>query len=83
MLHDYSACQVQLSADTLATATSASDLASPASADVRSAAERRDELAPFHCPVLPVLLTEKIAHLGTAGDCCAAGFQFTLCRVGV
>ena len=45
MLHEYSACQVQLSADTLATATSASDLASPASADVRSAAEQRDGLA--------------------------------------
>ena len=45
MLHDYSACQIQLSADTLATATSASDLASPASADDRSAAEQRDGLA--------------------------------------
>jgi hypothetical protein len=45
MLRDYSACQVQLSADTLATATSASDLASPASADVRSAAEQRNGLA--------------------------------------
>jgi hypothetical protein len=48
MLYDYSACQVQLSADTLATATSASDLASPASADVRSAAEKCDELAALH-----------------------------------
>jgi hypothetical protein len=45
MLRDYSACQVRLSADTLATATSASDLASPASADVRSAAEQRNGLA--------------------------------------
>src|SRR6516162_5448846 len=29
----------------------------------------RDERAPFHCPMPPVLLTERIAHLGTA-DCC-------------
>src|SRR5262249_23731434 len=33
------------------------------------AAEQRDELAPFHCPMPPVLPTERIAHLGTA-DCC-------------
>ena len=26
----------------------------------------RDERAPFHCPMPPVLLTERIAHLGTA-----------------
>jgi hypothetical protein len=45
MLHDYSACQVQLSADTLATATSASDLTSPASVDVRRATEKGDERA--------------------------------------
>ena len=32
-------------------------------------AEQRDELAPFHCPMPPVLPTERIAHLGTA-DCC-------------
>jgi hypothetical protein len=31
----------------------------------------------------PVLPAERIAHLKRAGDCCAAGFQFTLCRVGV
>jgi hypothetical protein len=24
---------------------------------------KRDELAPFHCPVPPVLQTERIAHL--------------------
>src|SRR5262249_10237235 len=35
----------------------------------RRAAEQRDEPAPFHCLVPPVLLTERIAHLGTA-DCC-------------
>src|SRR6516162_8582886 len=33
------------------------------------AAEQRYEVAPFHCPVPPVLSTESIAHLGTA-DCC-------------
>src|SRR5262249_31025094 len=35
----------------------------------RRAAEQRDERAPFHCPMPPVLRTESIAHLGTA-DCC-------------
>src|SRR5262245_30849015 len=29
------------------------------------AAERRDERAPVHCPMPPVLRTERIAHLGT------------------
>jgi hypothetical protein len=33
------------------------------------AANERDEVAPFHCPMPPVLPTERIAHLGTA-DCC-------------
>src|SRR5499427_10923205 len=33
------------------------------------AAEQRDELAALHCPMPPVLPTERIAHLGTA-DCC-------------
>ena len=33
------------------------------------AAEQRDELAPPHYLMPPVLPTEKIAHLGTA-DCC-------------
>src|SRR5262249_2531025 len=47
------------------------------------AAEQRDELAPFHCPVSPVLPTERIAHPSTAGDCCAAEFQTRLCRVRV
>src|SRR5215470_12746602 len=32
-------------------------------------AEKRDELAPFHCPMSPVLPTGRIAHLGSA-DCC-------------
>jgi hypothetical protein len=27
------------------------------------AAEQRDELATFHCPMPPVLLTERIAHI--------------------
>ena len=38
----------------------------------RRAAEQRDELAAFHCPVSPVPPTGRIAHLSTAGDCCAA-----------
>src|SRR5262249_7165582 len=46
-------------------------------------AEQRYELAPFHCPMPPVLPTERIAHPSTAGDCCAAGFQLRLCRLGV
>jgi len=33
------------------------------------AAEQRDELSALHCPMPPVLPTERIAHLGTA-DCC-------------
>jgi len=32
----------------------------------RRAADERDELAPFHCPVPSVLPTESIAHRGTA-----------------
>src|SRR5215468_10701015 len=35
----------------------------------RRTAEQRDELAALHCPMPPVLPTERIAHLGTA-DCC-------------
>src|SRR5262249_47470075 len=34
------------------------------------AAEQRDERAPFHCPMPPVLPTGRIARLRTAGDCC-------------
>src|SRR5215831_4348663 len=33
------------------------------------AAKHRDELAPFHCPMPPVLPTERITHLGRV-DCC-------------
>jgi hypothetical protein len=44
-------------------------LPSPRAAKNRRAAEQRDELAPFHCPMSPVLPPERIAHLGTA-DCC-------------
>ncbi len=33
------------------------------------ASEQGDELAPLHCLMLPVLSTERIAHLRTAGDC--------------
>jgi len=35
----------------------------------RRAANQRDELAASHCPMPPVLPTERIAHLGTV-DCC-------------
>src|SRR5262249_50712401 len=35
----------------------------------RCATEHSDELAASHCPMPPVLPTERIAHLGTA-DCC-------------
>src|SRR5215468_475272 len=31
--------------------------------------QTRDEIAPIHCPMPPVLPTERIAHLGTV-DCC-------------
>jgi hypothetical protein len=33
------------------------------------AAEQRDELAPFHCPMPPVLPTERIAHLSRLLRC--------------
>jgi hypothetical protein len=29
----------------------------------RRAADERDEIAPFHCPIPPVFPTERIAHL--------------------
>ena len=38
--------------------------------------------SPFHCPMPPVLRTERIAHLSTTGDCCAARFDTGLCRLG-
>src|SRR5262249_22889971 len=41
----------------------------------RTAAQQRDELAPFHCTMSPVLPTDRIAHLGGPGDRCTAGFQ--------
>src|SRR6516225_5393452 len=48
------------------------------------AAEQRDEKSRrFIVRRLPCFPTERIAHLSTAGDCCAAGFQFALCRVWV
>jgi hypothetical protein len=48
------------------------------STPTRRMREHRDERAAFHCPMPPVLSTERIAHLGTAGDCRAAAFQSTL-----
>src|SRR5262245_43619230 len=49
----------------------------------RRTAEQRDERAPLHCLMPPVLSTDRIAHLGTAGDCCAAAFQSSLFRFSV
>jgi hypothetical protein len=46
------------------------------------AAEPRDELAPFHCPMPSVLRTERIAHVHAAEDCCAAGFYSRYDRYG-
>src|SRR5262249_22546162 len=34
-----------------------------------ASAEQRDEFTTFHCPMPPVLPTERIAHLGTADRC--------------
>src|SRR5262245_3092624 len=36
--------------------------------------EQRYELAASHCPMPPVLPTERIAHLGTA-DCCPSSWD--------
>jgi hypothetical protein len=44
------------------------------------ATEQCHELAAVHCPMPPVLPTERIAH---SGDCCAAGFPSRLCRLWV
>jgi hypothetical protein len=41
---------------------------------------QRDELSTIHCLMLPVLSTERIAHLATAQGCCAAASQSSLCR---
>ena len=45
----------------------------------RRAGEKRDEIAPFHCPVPPVLPNERNS---TPRYCCAAGFQvaYDRCR---
>ena len=40
-----------------------------ASGQAAAAAEQRYELPASHCPMPPVLPTERIAHFGTA-DCC-------------
>jgi hypothetical protein len=44
---------------------------------------QRDEVAPFHCSMSPVLSTERIAHVGTVGDCCVAGVQSARCPLWV
>ncbi len=49
----------------------------------RRAADERDEVAPLHCSMPPMLSSERIAHLSRAGDCCAAGFQSGLGRFRV
>jgi NAD(P)-dependent dehydrogenase (short-subunit alcohol dehydrogenase family) len=47
----------------------------------RRAAEQRDEVAPFHCPVSPVLPTERIAHLGPAGGAALRDFEAADVRI--
>ena len=42
---------------------------SPRRPRCRRAAEQRYQIAASHCPMPPVLPTERIAHLGTI-DCC-------------
>jgi hypothetical protein len=49
----------------------------------RRTAEEGEELAPFHCPMSPVLRTDRIAHLGTAADCCAGDFEQVYVAFGV
>ena len=49
----------------------------------RRATDERDEVAPLHCSMPPMLPSERIAHLSKAGDCCAAGFQSGLGRFRV
>jgi hypothetical protein len=39
------------------------------------AAEQRDQLATFHCPMSPVLPTERIPHPGGAGDLLRCGIS--------
>ena len=46
------------------------------------AAEQRDEVAAFHCPMPPVLRTERIAHLGTAGGAALRDFDPAYDRSG-
>src|SRR5262249_45703109 len=41
----------------------------------RRAAEQRDERAPFHCPMSPVLPTERIAYLGHGGELLHCGIS--------
>jgi hypothetical protein len=43
----------------------------------RRAAQKSDEVAPFHCLMLPVLSDSTSV---TAQGCCAAAFQSSLCR---
>src|SRR5262249_34856678 len=48
----------------------------------RRAAEKRDELAPFHSLMPPVLRTKKIAHLGPAGGAVLRDFDRAYDRSG-
>src|SRR5262249_19763909 len=50
----------------------------PQAARRSRAAAQRDELAPFHCPIPPVLPTERIAHLSYGGEEVAVGVQYAL-----
>ena len=49
----------------------------------RRAADKRDELAPFHCPNASVLGIERIAHSVDRRQCSAAGFRSSLGRLRV
>jgi hypothetical protein len=49
----------------------------------RRAAKQRDEIAPFHCPMPPVLPTERIAHLSYGRRLPRCGISTGLCRLWV
>jgi hypothetical protein len=49
----------------------------------RRTAESRDEVAPFHSLMPPVLRTERIAHLGTEETAALRDFDAAYARFGV
>jgi hypothetical protein len=46
------------------------------------AGEERDELAPFHCPIPPVLATQRMARLSYGRRLLRRGISFTHDRCG-